>query len=150
MVAKARRQQHILDILGQQSVPNQDRLQNLLASRGVAVTQATLSRDLRDLNVLKGPSGYVTGGSAPEPAGASAQLQSALRLYTLTMTPAASLLVLRTRPGNASALAAELDRAGLPGIAGTIAGDDTVFLAANSPARAKTLHRTLRHLIDRP
>jgi transcriptional regulator of arginine metabolism len=149
MLAKARRRQHILDILATQSVPSQDRLQALLAQRGVDVTQATLSRDLRDLNVLKGPSGYVLGNGNAEKPDDHPMAEQAVKSYMLACNPAASLVVLKTRPGHANALALELDRAGFSGAAGTIAGDDTVFVAASSPARAKSLVRLLRAMADR-
>jgi transcriptional regulator of arginine metabolism len=149
MLAKARRRQHILDILATQSVPSQDRLQTLLGQRGVAVTQATLSRDLRDLNVLKGPGGYVLANGAAETPDDHPLAETALKSYMLACHPAASLVVLKTRPGYANALALELDRAGITGAAGTLAGDDTVFVAASSPARAKSLVRLFRAMADR-
>lgn len=149
MSVKARRRQLILDILAGQSVPNQERLAQLLMLRGVKVTQATLSRDLRDLNVFKGPAGYVLGLNGPEPVVANAQLEGAVKLYMISCQPAASLVIFRTRPGHAPPLAMEIDRAGLPGVIGTIAGDDTIFVACVSPARAKTMARQTRLLSQR-
>lgn len=148
MLVKSRRRQLILDILASQPIPNQDKLQALLAQRGMPATQATLSRDLRDLNVMKGPSGYVLLTGANDPRSQNPQAESAVRSYMLSCQAAASLVVLKTRPGHASALALDLDRAALPGAAGTIAGDDTIFLAAASPARAKSLVRMFRSMVS--
>lgn len=144
MPIKARRRAFILDILAQQAVPNQDRLQRLLAARGVEVTQATLSRDLRDLNVYKGAAGYVLNGQPPDAVPARPELERALRAFMLSATQAGNLVILRTRPGHASPLATEIDRVQLTGVLGTIAGDDTVFLATASPSRARTLARQAR------
>jgi len=149
MTSKARRRQLLLDILSQQSLANQERLAHLLAQRGVEVTQATLSRDLRDLNVFKGPSGYVLGQNAPEAALHNQQLETSFKLFMINAQPAGSLVVMRTRPGHASPLASELDRVGMPGVVGTIAGDDTIFIATVSPARAKGLVRIARSLVGR-
>lgn len=136
----------ILDILGQQPVPNQDRLQRLLAARGVEVTQATLSRDLRDLNVYKGAGGYVLNAQPPEVGPAKPELERAFRTFMLSATQAGNLVILRTRPGHASPLASEIDRVQIAGVLGTIAGDDTVFLATASPSRARALTRQARSI----
>lgn len=148
MPVKARRRQLILDVL-QQPVPNQDRLAALLKERGVVVTQATLSRDLRDLNVFKGPLGYVLGQAGAEIGVGNPQIESAVKLYMLSAAAAGSLVVFRTRPGHASPLASEIDRSGITGVAGTIAGDDTIFVAATSPARARSLVRLCRQIVSR-
>ena len=145
MSAKARRRQLILDLLARQRVVNQDQLQRLLAQAGAHATQATLSRDLRDLNVLKGPTGYMVGAEPPPLAGA-ATLGEPLRLFMIRAEQAGNLVIFRTRPGHAPPLASELDRTRLPGVLGTIAGDDTIFLAAESPGRARTIVRTARRL----
>lgn len=149
MTTKARRRQILLDILSQQSVANQHRLAQLLSQRGVEVTQATLSRDLRDLNVYKGPSGYVLGQSAPEPLLNNSQLEFSFKHYMLTVQAAGNIVVMRTRPGHAPPLASEIDRGGMAGVVGTIAGDDTIFIATVSPARAKSLVRMARGLVVR-
>ena len=149
MPVKARRRQLILDVLQQQPVANQDRLATLLRDRGVSVTQATLSRDLRDLNIFKGPSGYVLGQAGAEIGVGNPQIESAVKLYMLSAAAAGSLVVFRTRPGHASPLASEIDRSGITGVAGTIAGDDTIFVAVNSPARARSLVRLCRQLVSR-
>ncbi|MCE2653684.1 MAG: hypothetical protein LW650_09385 [Planctomycetaceae bacterium] len=140
----------ILEVLSAQRVARQEELAELLKQRGVLVTQATLSRDLRDLNVFKGPAGYVLPGQYPQPAPLSAgPLEPALRQYLVSANQAGNLLVIRTRPGHAPALASEIDRVKPSGVVGTIAGDDTVFVAVESPARTRTLLRTMRQIVDR-
>lgn len=150
MPVKTRRRAIITEILSQQPVPNQDRLQRLLSDRGIAVTQATLSRDLRDLNVFKGPAGYVLNGPAPEPAPSRPEVEEAVRLFMVGCAYAGQLVVVRTRPGHASPLASEIDRSQFAGVVGTIAGDDTVFMAASSPGRARAIHRQLRRIAGLP
>lgn len=147
MLMRDRRRQLIATLLSGGAVQNQEELSRLLARRGVRVNQATLSRDLRDLGVFKGPSGYVlaTNGAAPVPAAivppGSSPIDAfaAVRPFVLSASAAGNLVVLRTRPGNASPLATELDRLPLEGMLGTIAGDDTVFLAAQSARHASRL-----------
>lgn len=149
---KARRRRRILDLLAKTGVHSQEQLRELLSGDGVEVTQATLSRDLRELAVVKGPDGYSVPGAAN---GASLQtngrhkareLEHALRAHLLTVAAAGNLLILRTGPGHASALAAELDSAHLTGVVGSLAGDDTIFLAAETPERAASLGAHLRTL----
>lgn len=147
-MSKLRRRQALLDVLSEHSVPNQERLAALLASRGVATTQATLSRDLRDLGVGKRGGVYVLPAPGePRPALGPA-LEHSVRMFMLWAREAGSTVVLKTRPGNASSLAADIDRAAPVGVVGTIAGDDTVFLAAASPSRAKSLTRMLSGLLS--
>lgn len=130
---------------------------------GIAVTQATLSRDLTELGVVKGPNGYMlpsmvpglVPGTLPVPHPRTAPgaqpplttaLTSALRLHFVSATRGGTLVVVRTPAGHANSLAVELDRAGLPGVLGTIAGDDTIFLACQDNAAATTLTRTLERM----
>jgi len=152
MNAKSRRKQMVLDVLSSTRVQSQEQMLELLTRRGVGATQATISRDLRELGVFKGPTGYST---SPPPDGAmdalklSGSVAEAFRLFMLSARAAGNLVVLRTRPGHASALALEIDRSALSGVVGTIAGDDTVFLAAASPTRARSLVRAAKAMVSR-
>jgi transcriptional regulator of arginine metabolism len=141
---KATRHARIRDLLQRKPLHSQDELAALLSKDGYRATQATLSRDLRELGVFKGPEGYRLPEqvSAAPMSGASEAsrevLARALRDYCRRVTLAASIVVLQTGPGEASALANEIDHAELPGMAGTVAGDDTIFLACvNGGAAAK-------------
>ncbi len=133
MTAKPRRHQLILDLVARGGVANQDALAALLKKRGLDVTQATLSRDLHELAIVKGPAGYSLGastnGASPEP---SRGLERALREFLLSASTGGNLAVLHTGPGRAPLLALEIDRASIKPILGTIAGDDTVFIATRS------------------
>lgn len=114
--------QAILTLLERHELTDQDALLKLLQRQGFEVTQSTLSRHLKKLHVQK-QEGVYRKVEPPRPA---------LPGFTLTQAPP-NLLVLRTEPGFASALAVKLDGAAIPGLAGTIAGDDTIFIAVKGP-----------------
>lgn len=143
------RRARIAALIGANQVWSQQELADLLRKReGIAVTQATLSRDLTELGVVKGPTGYMLPGTTPAlPAGdREAALATALRQHLLSVARGGTLVVLKTPSGHANSLAIELDRAGLPGTLGTIAGDDTIFVAAKDLDAATALARTLERL----
>ena len=143
------RRARIAALIGANQLWSQQELSDLLRKReGIAVTQATLSRDLTELGVVKGSTGYMLPGSTPAlPAGdREAMLATALRQHLISVTRGGTLVVLKTPSGHANSLAIELDRAGLPGTLGTIAGDDTIFVAAEDLAAATSLARTLERL----
>lgn len=138
MTAKPRRHRLILDLIQRGGVPNQERLAELLRERGLEVTQATLSRDLHELGVVKGPRGY----ALPDATAASdspPNLERALRDFLLSGDIGGNLAVLHTGPGRAPLLALEIDRAAMKPVLGTVAGDDTVFVAARSARDANKL-----------
>jgi transcriptional regulator of arginine metabolism len=146
MSAKARRQQRILEILQSRPVASQEALAASLREEGLRATQATLSRDLRELGVAKGPSGYIVPGEpAPQPM-ASGELQRALRTYLVRAEASGNLAILHTGPGRATMLALEIDRARLRPILGTVAGDDTIFVAVRTPRDAGKVLRDLRQI----
>jgi transcriptional regulator of arginine metabolism len=136
---------------------SQEDLQQRLAARGIVVAQPTLSRDLRALGFVKTPTGYATGvgpvapdrlaaapGPAPRRAGAIQESAArALRDFALSVQAAGSLVVVRTPPAAASTVARALDEAALPGVVGSIAGDDTIFLATDGPLAARRIERRL-------
>jgi transcriptional regulator of arginine metabolism len=122
------RQGQILNLISTEAVTNQDALRRLLAHRKLRVTQATLSRDLQELKLVKTPEGYRSASALAEDGNQLPSLARALREFLLDLRPAENLLVLKTPPGGAQPLAAALDAAKLPEIAGTIAGDDTVLI----------------------
>lgn len=140
MSSRPRRLSQIRDLIEHRSLRSQGEIVDALATGGITATQATLSRDLRELGVLKGPQGYTLPGQS-SPNGHSHELRRAVSAYVLSTRVAGNLVVLRTGPGQASALALEVDRAGPDGVVGSIAGDDTVFVAAASPAKAAKVSR---------
>ncbi len=147
MNARARRHEHIRHLLTTSPIASQDRLRDLLSERGLAVGQPTLSRDLREIGVIKTPEGY----RLPDPAAAptaptTPPAGSALATYVIAAERGGTMLVLRTGPGHAQPVALELDRSPPKGVLGTIAGDDTVFIATRSEAAAKQTLATLKAL----
>jgi transcriptional regulator of arginine metabolism len=154
MLTKPARRQRIKELLADNQVFSQEQLAAMLRATpgGADVTQATLSRDLRDLGVVKGRGGYqLMNGSATAAStgagargSASAELQRVLPGVLLSAEVGGNLVVLHTQPAHANPLAIELDRAQLADVLGTIAGDDTVFVAARTPRHAAKLLRDLR------
>ena len=132
---KDRRQSRIAAMIRKGGVTSQEQLADRLKDDGIDATQATLSRDLKELGVVKGPTGYMLPGQ-PAPAVHNGDLERALRAMLVGGQVGGSLAVLHTGPGRASALALEIDRAGFKGVLGTVAGDDTIFVAARSTREA--------------
>ena len=146
---KNRRQSAILEVVDQEAVRSQEQLRQRLASRGFDVTQATLSRDVKELGLVKRSSdgAYQPAGAQAAPAPTTiGALARALGEYLVNLEPVQQLVVLKTGPGQAQLLGLALDRARLPGVVGTIAGDDTVFIATRSPRAAATLVRQFKQL----
>src|SRR5438552_8624064 len=137
------RKDAILRLLKEETVSSQEELQKLLKGRGFAVAQPTLSRDLKELAVLKTPSGYVipdeeTAQAVTSDGARQAEkldrLDRALKEFVSSVEAAGTMVVIKTPPAGAHPIAHHIDEAGLPEVAGTIAGENTVFLAAYSAA----------------
>ena len=131
-VSKNQRQRMIADWLRAHRVGSQEEVVARLALAGVAATQATVSRDLDELGAVKvrreGSIRYIVPGAA-EPGHAAPKLDRVLAEWVDAIIPAGNLLVVRTPPGSANLVANALDMAQIEDIAGTIAGDDTIFVA---------------------
>lgn len=143
----SRRHAVILRLIGSRPVRSQEELRQLLRGQGVRVTQPTLSRDVRELGLAKTPRGYVAAEAAvsqfaPAPT-RQIKLERTLRALALSVQTAGSLVVVRTPPAGAPPVARALDEATLLGVAGTIAGDDTVFIATPGERVARALVRRL-------
>jgi transcriptional regulator of arginine metabolism len=137
---KAFRQAVILEIVDRDAIHSQEALRHKLKTRGFDVTQATLSRDIKELGLVKraSDSAYQRSGQA-EPVRAEASemaLRRAVMEYLRGVTTVDQLIVLRTDPGAAQPLAIAIDRAALPDVAGTIAGDDTILVITRGAKRA--------------
>jgi transcriptional regulator of arginine metabolism len=141
-----RRRAEILRLLAGHPVRSQEELQELLRRRGFAVAQPTLSRDVRDLGLARTPTGYAAP-PAPSPFVPGDRreeaLDQALAKDALSVQAAGTLVVIRTPAAGAHPVARALDEAGLPGVVGTIAGDDTVFVATPDGPSAQRLARRL-------
>jgi transcriptional regulator of arginine metabolism len=160
-VTKNARQQHIVDLLASTEVRSQTELADLLQHAGVTVTQATLSRDLVELDAVKvrAPSGQLVyavpgeGGDrrpvlAHESAASEARLARLCADLLVSAEASANLVVLRTPPGAANFLASALDKAELGTVLGTIAGDDTVLVISREPRGGDALAQRLLDLAN--
>ncbi|MDA1184898.1 MAG: arginine repressor [Acidobacteria bacterium] len=146
---KVRRQSVILDVIQQQAVRNQEQLRRLMRTAGFDVTQATLSRDIRELGLVKG--GHDAAYQRPVAAGAnghsaSSVLNRAVAEYLTRINRVQQFVVLRTGPGQAQLLGVALDGARLPEVVGTIAGDDTILVIAQNVRHARALVARLEGL----
>jgi transcriptional regulator of arginine metabolism len=161
-LTKNARQQRIIDLLATVEVRSQTELAELLADNGVVVTQATLSRDLVDLDAVKvrATSGTLVyavpsegGDRTPvvgrESAASEARLSRLCSELLVSAEASANLVVLRTPPGAANFLASAMDKAETYGVLGTIAGDDTVLVIARDPEGGETLAQRFLDLANR-
>jgi len=146
-----RRRQAIVELVRGQAVHSQAELKRLLRQRGFAVAQPTLSRDVRELGLAKTPQGYVapeaTGPAFGPPARREARLGQALRGFALSVQAAGSLVVVKTPPAAAHPVARAIDEAPLAAAVGTIAGDDTVFIATPGERTARAVARQLARIL---
>lgn len=143
------RQGQILNLLAQMKVANQDALRRQLVHRGVRVTQATLSRDLREMKLVKTAEGYRSLTVAPDEAVPASlpPLARAVGEFLQDIRPAQNMLVLKTPPSGAQPLAAALDGARWKEIAGTLAGDDTVLVICPTRAARASLEKKLQGML---
>ena len=143
---KSRRHAAIRTLIASREIRSQAELARMLARDGLEATQATLSRDLAEIGVLKGAGGYRLPGVVAEAPPAEDALGRVLRREVLSVEAGGTLVVIRTPSGHGNALAIELDRAAPKGALGTIAGDDTVFVAARNEIAARRIAKDLRTL----
>jgi len=146
---KARRQSAILDVVEHEAVRSQEQLRQHLSSRGFDVTQATLSRDIKELGLLKRSSDGAyqpSGAESTSQASALYTLGRALSEYLVNIEPVQQLVVLKTGAGQAQLLGLAIDRSRLPEVAGTLAGDDTILIIARDPKSAQAVVKQLRDL----
>jgi transcriptional regulator of arginine metabolism len=141
---KSWRQSQILDVVDHDAVASQEDLRQRLRSRGINATQATISRDLKELALVKraGDGAYVRPGTQRLPDG-ERQLQRAVTSLMRGLERVDALLVIRTDRGQAQGLAEWIDRSQLPEVAGTIGGDDTILLVCRGTAAAESVERRL-------
>jgi transcriptional regulator of arginine metabolism len=160
-MTKGARQQRIIDLLAKHQVRSQTELADLLADAGVTVTQATLSRDLVELDAVKvrvasgalvyavpAEGGDRTPRAVTESAASEGRLARLLGELLTSADASANLALLRTPPGAAQFLASAFDRAGLDDILGTIAGDDTVLVISRRPDGGPALAERLLALAN--
>ncbi len=150
---KRNRQSVILELIRDHQIDTQEELQSLLKQHGFAVTQATVSRDIRALNIVKsiGEDGlyhYRVDGKANREA-ASDRFSSILKQAAQSAVVAGNLVVVKTYAGMGNAVGAAIDAMKLPECVGTLAGDDTLLLIAKTDAAANEMQKTLAQLLKK-
>jgi len=151
MTTKVQRQQTIAKLIGKHPVTSQPQLVDLLATEGILATQTTVSRDLEDLGAVKvrvpgGETVYAIPEYEPARLAPEDHLRRVMGEWVAEVRSSANLVVLRTPPGCAHVVASALDRSNLPGILGTVAGDDTLMCVAEESIGGGALAATLRDL----
>lgn len=147
---KSARQAAILDIVGREAIHSQEQLRRRLRGHGFQATQATLSRDIKDLGLVKraADGAYQQGfDETPRPSATMVALERALAEYLRQSDRVHQLVVLKTGQGQAQPLAIAIDRAQLPQIVGTIAGDDTILVVARDARRARAVQRRFEEVL---
>ena len=150
-LSKTQRQHRIARLLEEQVISSQIQLVELLATEGLTLTQGTVSRDLEELGAVKvripgGQMAYAIPELAKERLAPEEHLKRVLGEFLVETVHSANLAVLRTPPGSAHVVASALDRAGLPDILGTVAGDDTVLVVCPPPDGGQKVSARLARL----
>ena len=151
MSVKQQRQQAIARLIGLRQVANQPQLLDLLSGEGISATQATVSRDLEELGAIKvrvpgGQAVYALPDLETDRFAPFDQLRRVLGEWVGEVAASGNLVVLRTPPGCAHVVASALDRSGLDGLLGTVAGDDTLLCVATPATSGDALADRLRQL----
>ncbi|HUR19232.1 MAG TPA: arginine repressor [Vicinamibacterales bacterium] len=138
---KSWRQSQILEVIDQEAVASQEELRQRLATRGIEATQATISRDLKNLGLVKraGDGAYVRPGVERSSPVTEEHLRRAVAALVRNIERVGNLVVVRTDPGQAQGVAVLLDRAQVAEVAGTIAGDDTILIICRAEKAASEL-----------
>ncbi len=145
----------IREVLSSSAIGSQDELRRKLRRRGIEVTQATLSRDMHELRLMKGPSGYALPTNGNHASGADAgeddgppSLAEMIDSFGLRARQAMNQVVIGTALGGAQPVAAALDREGWPEVVGSIAGDDTVLIICPDSRTAAEVATRLRTMLN--
>jgi len=148
---KFQRHNAIRELLSSSLVTNQDELRRKLRRRGIEVTQATLSRDIHELRLTKGPSGYTMPGNGTAVAfedDGPPSIEEMIESFGLRVRQAMNQVVIGTVMGGAQPVAAALDHAGWPDVVGTVAGDDTVLVICPDQRQAAEVQARLRKMLE--
>jgi transcriptional regulator of arginine metabolism len=143
-LAKPQRQHRVARLLSDHAVTSQGQLVDLLAADGVTATQATVSRDLEDLGAIKvrvggGETVYAIPELPTEQRAPEDHLRRVFSEWVVEVAHSANLVVLRTPPGSAHVVGSALDRSGLSGVLGTVAGDDTLIVVVAESVGGATM-----------
>jgi transcriptional regulator of arginine metabolism len=146
VMTKTSRHKAILELLDDGPVESQESLQRQLEDKGFDVGQATLSRDIHELKLVKGPEGYRRAGEKPGMESVLPSVMHLARQFVIEIRQAQNLLVVKTTVGSAQPVAAALDASHWPEVVGTIAGDDTVLVIATDNKKAQSLAKRIGEL----
>lgn len=151
---KKKRQEKIIEIINEYEVETQEDLARYLNEAGYSVTQATVSRDIRDMSLVKVPGVKVkqrytvsTEGGGGGSSGPGRQYTGVLQDGVVSMEQAGNLLVVKTVSGMAMAVAAAIDSMQLEGMVGSIAGDDTILCAIKTEEQVKEVMQSMQNMI---
>ena len=147
---KPGRQNAILEIIAERDIETQHQLLLALAERGVKSTQATLSRDIKDMRLIKelGPKGtYRYVDAKPEVDAFEERLRTILKESVISYDIAQNIVVVKTLPGLGQGACSAIDSMEIDGLVGTLAGDDTLFLAMRDNEKAKSFYREIESIL---
>ena len=147
------RQAMILEIIGQENIGTQEQLLTRLQARGLRCTQATISRDIKELNLVKQPGEggsyhYVVSAARPPRRAVAGRLQNIFKEGVTACDVAQNIVVVKTMPGLAPAAGAALDGMELEGLVGSLAGDDTAILIMRTNQVAESLAREIESMLE--
>jgi transcriptional regulator of arginine metabolism len=147
---KDRRRRAIAELIRAQAVGSQDELAERLSGLGFAVAQATISRDLEQIGAVKARRGGQLSYVLPEQVQAATEprLAAVLRDWVRSIDVAGNLVVLKSPPGSAHLIGVALDQSDLPAIAGTVCGDDTIFVACRSVSDAADAAKDFKRAVS--
>ncbi len=146
-MSKLARHAAIRDAITAHPVQNQDELRRLLFKRGHRVTQATLSRDIHELGLVKAAEGYQFPNSEDNGAAWLPSVERLIHEFVYDVRTAQNTVVVKTSAGSAQPVAAALDAEGWPEVVGTVGGDDTIFVVTPSNKDAEKLQSRIKELI---
>jgi len=144
---KRQRQKAILDIVQSGEIASQEELMHGLKARHIEVSQATLSRDIQELRLAKTAGVYSVVDFEPASKPSEESFRRIIREFLVDVSVAQNIVVLKTGPGHASTVSQALDEAAWPEAIGTIAGENTIFVAVRSGRDGKKLERRIRELL---
>ena len=151
---KSKRQEEILRLIAERDVETQEQILEGLRACGIRATQATISRDIKELNLVKQPAGggayrYVVAQTARQPHhNFAGRLRNIFREGVTSFDFAQNIVVVKTMPGLASAAGAALDGMEIEGVVGSLAGDDTVILIMRTTQMAEELCREMESMVE--
>jgi transcriptional regulator of arginine metabolism len=146
-MSKASRQRVVLELLEHGPITSQEELQRALSKRGFKAGQATLSRDIRELGLVKAADGYALPQSDTSSDPVLPPVSRLVREFVLAVCPAQNLLVVKTTVGSAQPVTAALDGEDWPEVVGTVAGDDTILIVCPDKKAATKLAARIKEML---